>query len=269
MTREVATESFLAEIFSQMPIFNAGEVWLAGAGPGRIGMVTLEVVYAVKNADHIIYDALINDEILQWAMPDTKLIFAGKRGGKKSIKQADITEQMINLARAGKKILRLKGGDPFTFARGGEEALKLNHAGIAFRVLSGITAGIGGLASAGIPLTQRESNINVMFLTGHALTGDVPDTLDWHAISKAADVMVWYMAVKHFAIIADNLIKAGRNPDDSVAFISNASQQNQQIHICRLHQAGLTAKKVETPAIIAIGAIVDLQPILAQNFLKW
>ena len=97
--------------------------------------------------------------------------------------------------------MRLKGGDPLTFARGGEEALRLTEAHIDFRILPGITAGIGGLAAAGIPLTQREANVNVMFLTGHALTGKVPHQLDWHAIAKAADVMVWYMAHKHFAEI--------------------------------------------------------------------
>ncbi len=267
--REVATHREFTNLFANMPAFNKGEVWLAGAGPGRIGMITLECIYAIQHADCIIYDALINNEILNWAQADTELIFAGKRGGKKSAKQDDITEQIIAHAHAGKKLLRLKGGDPFTFARGGEEALKLVEAKIPFRVIPGITAGIGGLSSVGIPLTQRESNSNVMFLTGHALTGDVPDTFDWAAIAKAADVMVWYMAVKHFHIIAENLIKAGRAPDDAVAFISNASRPEQQLHICQLQNATEMAQKIKPPAIIAIGGIVNLYPVLSQYFLSW
>ena len=269
MVKEVATENLIDEIFAGMPRFNDGEVWLAGAGPGRASMLTLECLYALKHANHIVYDALINTQILSWGNKDAELIFAGKRGGKKSIQQDDITDHLITHAQQGKKILRLKGGDPVTFARGGEEALKLNAANIPFRILPGITAGIGGLAAAGIPLTQRESNVNVMFLTGHALTGSVPDHLDWHAISKAADVMIWYMAVKHFAQIAENLLHAGRNPQDAVAFISHASLPNQQVQITQLQHATDIASQIPTPAIIAIGPIVELHSILQKNFLSW
>ncbi len=269
MVKQVATEDFLTDIFATMPPFNNGEVWLAGAGPGRIGMLTLECIYAIKHANHIVYDALINQQILSWASPDTQLVFAGKRGGVKSIQQDDITDHLIAHAQQGKKILRLKGGDPVTFARGGEEALKLNDANIPFRILPGITAGIGGLAAAGIPLTQRESNVNVMFLTGHALTGDVPHQLDWQAISKAADVMVWYMAVKHFPQIAENLLGAGRDPQDAVAFVSHASLPNQQLHMTQLQHAADISLQIAPPAIIAIGPIVTLQPILQKNFLNW
>ena len=254
-------------LFQNFPQFEAGQVWLAGAGPGRLGMVTLECVHAIQTCDTIIYDALVNAEILEWAREETDLIFAGKRGGACSTHQEDITQLMIDKAKQGGKILRLKGGDPLTFARGGEEALRLTEAHIDFRILPGITAGIGGLAAAGIPLTQREANVNVMFLTGHALTGKVPHQLDWHAIAKAADVMVWYMAHKHFAEIVANLLEAGRSENDAVAFVSHASTAKQKILITNLKHAICESEKVETPVIIAIGPIVGLQPILAKHFL--
>ncbi len=258
----------LDTIFTDFPKFEPGQVWLAGAGPGRLGMLTLECLHALQSADCIIYDALVNEKILQWANQDAELIFAGKRGGKCSPKQEDITQTLIAKAKIGKKLLRLKGGDPFTFARGGEEALKLANENIPFRILPGITSGIGGLAAAAIPLTQRESNVNVMLLTGHAFTGNIPDNFQWQAIAQGADVMVWYMAHKYFPQIADHLMRAGRKVDESVAFISHASRPEQKVTICKLNQASIICPEIETPTIIVIGPIVDLHPILMQSFLS-
>ena len=150
-----------------LPRFEAGTVWLVGAGPGDPGLLTLHALNALSQADAVIYDALIDDEILGLAAPDALREFAGKRGGRPSSKQRDISERLIELARDGKRVLRLKGGDPFVFGRGAEEALALVAADVPFRVVPGITAGIGGLAYAAIPATTRDTNHAVILATGH------------------------------------------------------------------------------------------------------
>jgi uroporphyrin-III C-methyltransferase len=138
--------------------FAPGSVWLTGAGPGDAGLLTLHALHGLQSADVIVYDALVSDEVLALAPADTPREYAGKRGGKPSPKQADISLRLVQLARQDKRVLRLKGGDPFVFGRGGEEALTLVREGIPFRVIPGVTAGIGGLAYAGIPLTHRDTN---------------------------------------------------------------------------------------------------------------
>src|SRR6266478_2971873 len=193
------------------PRFHPGEVWLAGAGPGDPGLLTLHVVNALSQADIIVYDALVHDAVLRLARPEVVLEFAGKRGGRPSAIQRDITERLIELARQRRRVLRLKGGDPFVFGRGGEEALGLAAAGISFRVLPGVTAGLGGLTYAGIPTTHRETNAAVTFITGHNSEGVVPDGLDWDALARGAPVLVIYMALKHLAVIAERLITGGRH----------------------------------------------------------
>ena len=151
----------------------------------------------------MVYDALVSPEALSLAAPGASLEYAGKRGGRPSPTQADISQRLIRLARAGKRVLRLKGGDPFVFGRGGEEALTLVGAEIPFRIIPGISAGVGALAYAGIPLTHRDTNSAVTFLTGHNVAGVVPDQFDWPAIAKASPVLVFYMAMKHLAEIAN------------------------------------------------------------------
>src|SRR6201999_3425872 len=141
-----------------LPAFDAGWVWLAGAGPGDAGLITLLGLHAIASADVILYDALVNETLLKFARPGADIVYAGKRRGKASAKQGDISNQLVALARKGKRVLRLKGGDPFVFGRGGEEALTLARASIPFRIVPGVTAGIGGLAYAGIPLTHRDTH---------------------------------------------------------------------------------------------------------------
>ena len=166
------------DFMSELPEFQSGHVWLVGAGPGDPGLLTLHAANAIRQADVIVYDALVNDDILSLASEAVELHYAGKRGGKPSPKQRDISLKLVELARAGKRVCRLKGGDPFVFGRGGEEALTLVEHNIAFRIVPGITAGIGGLAYAGIPATHRDVNHSVTFLTGHDASGVVPDAVD-------------------------------------------------------------------------------------------
>ena len=182
---------------------------------------------------------------------------AGKRGGKPSSKQKDITLKIIELAWEGKRVLRLKGGDPYLFGRGGEEALALQNSGIPFRIVPGISAGVGGLAYAGIPITHRETNHAVLFLTGHDGSGDVPGSVDWAAVAQCAPVLVVFMAVKHMPDIADKLLTAGRDPSDRVAVVSNATHKQQSVIECRLDEIAARAKSepIPTPAIVVIGPV--------------
>src|ERR1700760_3260427 len=166
-----------------LPKFEGGSVWLAGAGPGDPGLITALGIHALQNADVVLHDALINAALLKLARPGAELIYAGKRAGRKSCKQSDISRTLVALARKGLRVLRLKGGDPFVFGRGAEEALALVRAGIPFRVVPGVTAGLGGLAYAGIPATHRDTNQAVTFVTGSGADGRAPD-LDWEAIAK-------------------------------------------------------------------------------------
>jgi uroporphyrin-III C-methyltransferase len=252
------------EILNGLPVFEPGWVWLVGAGPGDPGLLTLHAVNALTQADAVVYDALVDPRILAHARPGALVEFAGKRGGKPSPKQRDISLKLVELARAGKRVCRLKGGDPFVFGRGGEEALTLVEAGIPFRVVPGISAGIGGLAYAGIPLTHRDINHSVTFLTGHDQSGLTPSAIDWEGVARGAPVVVMYMAVKHMAQIATALIHAGRKMDEPVAIISHATTDAQQVLETTLGRAAadLSASGLEPPAVIVLGEVVQLRAAL-------
>jgi uroporphyrin-III C-methyltransferase len=241
-----------------LPAFAPGWVWLAGAGPGDPGLITALALHAIAEADTILYDALVNEALLKFARVDAELIYAGKRGGKRSTKQTDISHDLIALARAGKRVLRLKGGDPFVFGRGAEEALALARAGVPFRIVPGVTAGIGGLAYAGIPLTHRDTNHAVTFITGHGPDGE-PPKLDWAAIAKGSPTLVLYMALAHAGEIVAKLIAAGRDPAEPAAIVSNATHGDQTVRVTTLAQLGEAAKASNAPAIFVIGENVRLR----------
>ncbi|MCO4316114.1 uroporphyrinogen-III C-methyltransferase [Phyllobacterium sp. 21LDTY02-6] len=248
----------------KLPKLEAGHVWLVGAGPGDPGLLTLHALNGIEQADVIIYDALVNEDCLSYANSAAALEYAGKRGGKPSPQQRDISLRLVELARAGKKVVRLKGGDPFVFGRGGEEALMLVEHGVPFRIVPGITAGIGGLAYAGIPVTHRETNQSVTFLTGHDASGLVPDAMDWASIAKGSSVIVMYMAMKHIGTIAARLIAGGRAASDPVAFVCNATTNVQRVVETTLAQAeaDVEAAGLEPPAIVVIGQVVRLRSAL-------
>lgn len=250
--------------FSYLPALEPGSVWLVGAGPGDPGLLTLLAAKGLAEADVIVHDALVNEECLKLARSGAELEYAGKRGGKPSAKQRDISLRLVELARAGKRVLRLKGGDPFVFGRGGEEALTLVEHNIPFRIVPGITAGIGGLAYAGIPVTHREINHAVTFLTGHDSSGIVPDAINWEAIGKGSPVIVMYMAMKHIAQISANLIASGRSASEPVAFVCNAATGDQQVLETTLGEAvvAVAASGLEPPAIVVVGEVVRLRASL-------
>ncbi|MBD8892416.1 uroporphyrinogen-III C-methyltransferase [Roseibium litorale] len=255
------SEAFFPDLASRLPVFEPGWVWLAGAGPGDPGLLTLHALNGLRQADVVVYDALVDQTILQWVKPGAVVDYAGKRGGKPSPKQRDITLKLIEYARAGKRVLRLKGGDPFVFGRGGEEALGLVGAGVPFRVIPGITAGIGGLAYAGIPATHRDTNQAVTFLTGHDQTGLTPDAVNWDGIAKGSPVIVMYMAMKHLSAIAGKLIAGGRSVDEPVGIVCNASLAGQKVLETTLGRCAEEAEAagLEPPAIVCVGEVVRLR----------
>jgi len=247
-----------------MPEFAPGWVWLAGAGPGDPGLLTLHAVNALKQADKVVYDALVSEDILSLVRPDAELFYAGKRGGKPSWNQQDITDKLIELAKTGHRVLRLKGGDPFVFGRGGEEAQALVAADIPFRMIPGISAGVGGLGYAGIPATHRDVNHAVTFVTGHLAGKGQAELLDWASIAKASPVIVIYMAMSRLAVIAELLLQAGRSSDEPVAIVTHATTARQRIAMGRLAEAAKLAEThtLEPPSIIVIGEVVNLAETL-------
>jgi uroporphyrin-III C-methyltransferase len=245
-----------------LPDFESGHVWLVGAGPGDPGLLSVLALHALERADVVVYDALVDSRILDLARPGAVLDFAGKRGGRPSPSQPDISARLIRLAGEGSRVLRLKGGDPCVFGRGGEEALALASAGVPFRIVPGITAGIGGLAYAGIPLTHRDTNSAVTFLTGHDSEGTVPGGLDWSAIARGAPVLVLYMGARHLPSIAERLMSGGRRSEEPVAVISKATTPAQRVVVSTLGGVATAAAGFESPSIIVIGEVVRFHAVL-------
>jgi uroporphyrin-III C-methyltransferase len=237
-----------------------GWVWLVGAGPGDPGLLTLHALNALRQAEVIVHDALVAPAILDWANPAADRIDMGKRGGRASPKQTEISALLIEHAQAGRRVLRLKGGDPFVFGRGGEEGQTCVRAGVPIRVVPGISAGIGGLAYAGIPVTHGAVNSAVTFVTGHDAGGDTPP-LDWAAIAKASPVIVIYMGVRNLGDIAAKLVAAGRDAGEAVALVQDASTPSQRVLETTLSHAAqdASAAGIGSPAVICVGGTVPLR----------
>ncbi len=245
----------LAARRSGVPALLPGHVWLAGAGPGDPGLLTLDALAGLAQADVIVHDALVDARVLALAGEKARLEFAGKRGGKPSATQADISERLVALARAGERVLRLKGGDPFIFGRGGEEAAALASAGIPFRVIPGVTAGLAALAAASIPATLRGVNRAVIFAAGHGAEED----FDWAPLARTGAPIVLYMVMHNLEQITAALRAAGLAANTPAAVIASAATRNERILVSTL--AGIAAaareQKIEPPAIVVIGEIVN------------
>ena len=256
-----ASESKRTLRISTQPEFMPGLVWLIGAGPGDPGLMTLHGYNALRVADAVVYDALANPEILEWCRSDAQLIFAGKRGGRPSPTQGDISLRLIDLSRQGKRVARLKGGDPFVFGRGGEEALALVRAGVQVRVTPGITAGIGGLAYAGIPVTHRDTNQTLTFITGHDQKGASPGSINWNGVASGSHTIVMYMAIKHLRKITERLIAAGCRRDEPVAVVCNATLPDQDVIEATLDGIAdeVERRAISAPAVICVGKNVLLR----------
>ena len=240
-----------------------GWVWLCGAGPGDPGLLTLHAVNALRQADVVIYDALVQEAILEWA-PQAEHIYAGKRGGKPSANQRDISLRLVDLAGEGKRVLRLKGGDPFVFGRGGEEAQTLVQHSVPIRIIPGISAGIGGLAYAGIPVTHRDVNQSVTFVTGHDQSGETPSSLDWASIARGSQVIVIYMGMKHVERITGALLDAGRPASEPCAVVCSATTGDQAVLETTLGTMAhdIAQSGLEPPAILCVGRSVLMRQVL-------
>lgn len=244
------------------PAFAPGSVWLVGAGPGDPGLLTLHAAHALTEADVVLHDALVSQAVLALA-GQARLLPVGKRAGMRNPSQLRINQCLIDLARQGLRVVRLKGGDPLIFGRGSEEALALVTAGIPFRIIPGISAGIGGTAAAGIPLTHRHLARSVTFATGHDSGRGVADT-DWGQLGRGSDVLVLYMARGQIARIAPILIAAGRDAGESVALIANATTQAETVHLTTLADVARLSSDTPTkaPVLIVIGPVVALRAML-------
>jgi uroporphyrin-III C-methyltransferase len=246
----------LAALRGQYPVFAAGEVWLVGAGPGDPGLLTLDALAGLVQADVLVHDALVDPRVLALARNGAQLQFAGKRGGKPSIAQADISAQLVDFARRGLRVLRLKGGDPFVFGRGGEEVQALAAAGVPFRIIPGITAGLGALVSARIPATMRGVNQAIIFATGHG--SDDEGGMDWSALARTRQPIVLYMGLRNLEVIAAELMGGGLAADTPAAVIASATLAQERVLVSSLEcvAADARAANFAAPAIVVIGDIV-------------
>lgn len=250
--------SKVASVRADAPVLAPGHVWLAGAGPGDPGLLTLDAFAGLSQADVVVHDALVDVRVLALARPQARLEFAGKRGGKPSADQADISTRLVELARAGNRVLRLKGGDPCVFGRGGEEALALAAAGVPYRIIPGVTAGLAGLTAAAIPATFRGINRAIILAVGY---GADDDRADWAALARTGQPIVLYMAMRNLANIADELMRGGLAPSTPAAVIVGATTLDERIVVSTLGCLADDAREHQlgTPAVVVVGEIVNIR----------
>lgn len=236
-----------------------GEVYLVGGGPGNPDLLTFGALRVMQKADVVLYDRLIGKDILALVRRDAERIYVGKRKHDHTMAQEDITETMIRLARSGQRVLRLKGGDPFIFGRGGEEIEGLAQAGIPFQVVPGVTAAAGCGAYAGIPLTHRDHAQSVLLVTAHGRDGVLD--LDWQVLARKGQTVAVYMGLTLLAALVDGLKRAGVDATTLVAVIENGTLENQKVVTGTLDQivAGVAEAEITGPAIILIGSVVGLR----------
>jgi len=245
------TEQLLNE-----PLDKRGEVVLVGAGPGDAGLLTLKGLQQIQQADVVVYDRLVSDDIMNLIRRDADRIFVGKRAGYHCVPQEEINQILLRAAQSGKRVVRLKGGDPFIFGRGGEELETLCHAGIPFSVVPGITAASGCSAYSGIPLTHRDYAQSVRLITGHLKTGG---ELDWANLAAEKQTLVFYMGLNQAATIQAQLIAHGMESDMPVALVENGTSVKQRVVSGSLNELGELATQVASPALIIVGRVVALR----------
>ncbi len=244
-----------------------GKVYLVGAGPGDPGLLTLKGKGLLEGADVVVYDALTSPQILAMINPQAEKIHAGKRRGRHSLVQEEITQLLIAKARDHAVVVRLKGGDPFVFGRGGEEMEDLICAGVAVEVVPGVTSGIAAPAYAGIPLTHRDYSSSVTFVTGHEASGKYRPIVNWQAIAHGSETIVIYMGIHNLPYIIEQLQTAGLNPETPVALVRWGTRPEQEELIGKLGTivAQVEASGFGAPAIAVIGAVVNLHSILSDS----
>ena len=238
-----------------------GEIALVGAGPGDVGLLTLRGLQVMQQADVVLYDHLVSDQILDLVRRDAERICVGKRAGAHLVIQEETNRLLVELAQQGKRVVRLKGGDPFIFGRGGEELQVAAAAGIPFQVVPGVTAAAGATAYAGIPLTHRDHAQSVTFITGHCRPDG--DGLDWADLARARQTLAIYMGTMKAADISQRLIAHGREAQTPVAVISRGTRADQQVLTGTLQQLEQLAQQAPLPALLVIGEVVELHHQIA------
>jgi uroporphyrinogen III methyltransferase / synthase len=236
-------------------------VYLVGAGPGDPGLLTARALELIATADVIIHDRLIPAAALQGARPDAELVYAGKQGGGESTAQSEVERLLVEHGRSGRAVVRLKGGDPFVFGRGGEEAETLQAAGVPFEVVPGVTAGVAAPAYAGIPVTHRELSSGVAFVTGHEDPAKPESALDWDALAAFPGTLVVYMGVRQLESIAKRLIAAGRDAEQPAAVIERGTMAEQRVVTATLAMIAAKADEegIGAPAVAVLGPVVELR----------
>ncbi|WP_159739669.1 uroporphyrinogen-III C-methyltransferase [Vibrio atypicus] len=242
-------------------VLNKGEVALVGSGPGDVELLTLKALRFLQQADVVLYDYLVSDDILALIPSDTILVCVGKRAGHHSVPQEKTNQLLVDFAQQGHRVVRIKGGDPFIFGRGGEELEVLSDAGLSFHVVPGITAAAGATAYAGIPLTHRDYAQSAMFITGHLKAES--DQMDWTTLARGNQTLVIYMGLMKSEYIQSQLVEHGRNPDTPIAIIERGTQSTQRIFKGQLAQLAELAKDAQSPSLIVIGEVVSLSDKLA------
>jgi uroporphyrinogen III methyltransferase / synthase len=242
-----------------------GVVYLVGAGPGDPGLMTRRSLELIASADVILYDRLIPPGALDGARPDAELVYVGKEPGAPAVEQEELNAELVELGRAGRRVVRLKGGDPFVFGRGGEEAEALAAAGVAFEVVPGVTAGVAAPAYAGIPVTHRDAASAVAFVTGHEDPDKEGSALDWEALARFPGTLVFYMGVRNLSLISDRLRAAGRDPRQPAAVVARGTMSGQRTVTAPLAQIAEQADEagLRPPAIIVVGPVAGLRDTLA------
>jgi uroporphyrin-III C-methyltransferase len=244
-----------------------GKVYLVGAGPGDPGLMTVKGKALLEHADVVLYDALVGPSILAMINPRAERIHAGKRRGNHSLVQEDISALLIAKARQHAVVVRLKGGDPFVFGRGGEEMEELLQANIAVEIIPGITAGVAAPAYAGIPVTHRHYSSSVTFVTGHEHAGKYQPQVNWQAIAQSSDTIVIYMGIHNLPHILENLGQGGLGPETPIALIrwGTRPEQEELVGTFATIVQQMTKVGFDAPAIAVVGNVVNLHGILAQS----
>lgn len=244
----------------------SGHVYLVGAGPGDPELITLKALRVIRKADAVVYDRLVSDAVLEEIPADAVRIYVGKQGGTHSLPQDDISGLLVDLARQGKTVVRLKGGDPYIFGRGGEEALMLTEAGISFEVISGVTAATGIMAVLGVPLTHRGLANGVRFITAQC-GKNVPLDLNWSSLADPDTTLVIYMGLAKLPEISTRLIAAGMPPDQPAMAVSNGSLPDEAVVTGTLKTLPVQVSDavLKPPVIIVIGRVVTLAGTLGAN----
>jgi uroporphyrin-III C-methyltransferase len=242
-----------------------GKAYLVGAGPGDPELITVKALKCIQRAEVILYDRLVNQQLLKEAKRDCKLIYCGKQPGLHILKQETINHLLVKYTRQGKVVVRLKGGDPFVYGRGAEEAEALARNGLSYEVVPGITTGIAAPAYAGIPVTHRELGSSFAIVTGHRPDGK-PADIDWQGLAKAVDTLSIYMGIGNLEYIAQQLITHGKNPNTPVAVIQEGTTDRQRTVTGSLSTIAEMVKSegIENPAMIVVGEAVRFRDRLLQ-----